>query len=34
MADAQIEYARADWGGTGELAYAQKFASSPGRCSR
>ena len=31
MADAQIEYARADWGGTGELAYAQKFASSPGK---
>ena len=31
MADAQIEYARADWVGTGELAYAQKFASSPGK---
>jgi hypothetical protein len=31
MADAQIEYARADSGGTGQLAYAQKFASSPGK---
>ena len=31
MVDAQIEYARADRGGTGQLAYAQKFASSPGK---
>jgi hypothetical protein len=31
MADAQVEYARADWGRTGRVAYAQKFASSPGR---
>jgi len=31
MADAQIEYARAGWIGTGQLAYAQKFASSPGK---
>jgi hypothetical protein len=31
MADAQVEYARADWGRTGQIAYAQKFASSPGR---
>ena len=31
MADAQVEYARADPGRTGQIAYAQKFASSPGR---
>jgi len=31
MADAQIEYARAAGVGTGQLAYAQKFASSPGK---
>jgi Protein of unknown function (DUF2950) len=31
MADAQVEYARADRDGTGRVAYAQKFASSPGR---
>ena len=31
MADAQVEYARADWGRTGQVAYAQKFASTPGR---
>jgi hypothetical protein len=31
MADAQIEYARAEGAGTGQLAYAQKFASSPGK---
>jgi hypothetical protein len=31
IADAQVEYARADRGGTGQVAYAQKFASSPGR---
>jgi hypothetical protein len=31
MADAQVEYARADPARTGEVAYAQKFASSPGR---
>ena len=31
MVDAQIEYARADWIGTGQPAYAQKFASSPGK---
>lgn len=31
MADAQVEYARADQGRTGQVAYAQKFASSPGR---
>ena len=31
MADAQIEYARAAGAGTGQLAYAQKFASSPGK---
>ena len=31
MADAQVEYARADRGRTGRVAYAQKFASSPGR---
>jgi hypothetical protein len=31
MADAQVEYARADRGRTGQIAYAQKFASSPGR---
>jgi hypothetical protein len=30
MADAQVEYARADPGRTGQVAYAQKFASSPG----
>ena len=31
MADAQIEYARAAGAGSGQLAYAQKFASSPGK---
>jgi len=31
MADAQVEYARTDGAGTGQLAYAQKFASSPGK---
>jgi hypothetical protein len=31
MADAQVEYARADRGRSGQVAYAQKFASSPGR---
>jgi hypothetical protein len=31
MADAQVEYARTDRGGSGRVAYAQKFASSPGR---
>ena len=31
MADAQVEYARAGWAGSGLVAYAQKFASSPGR---
>jgi hypothetical protein len=31
MADAQVEYARADPARTGEVAYAQKFASTPGR---
>jgi len=31
IVDAQIEYARADPGRTGQVAYAQKFASSPGR---
>jgi hypothetical protein len=31
MADAQVEYARANGERTGRVAYAQKFASSPGR---
>jgi hypothetical protein len=31
MADAEIEYARAAGAGSGQLAYAQKFASSPGK---
>jgi hypothetical protein len=31
MADAQIEYARAEGAGMGQLAYAQKFASSPSK---
>jgi hypothetical protein len=31
MADAQVEYARSDPARTGEVAYAQRFASSPGR---
>ena len=31
MADAEIEYARATGAGSGQLAYAQKFASSPGK---
>jgi len=31
MADAQVEYARADPGRTGRVAYAQKFESTPGK---
>jgi hypothetical protein len=31
MADAQVEFARADRGGAGRIEYAQKFTSSPGR---